>query len=203
MADESLTHKLNLLLERVRAGDARAKNDLLGRVCQRLEELVRRQLKSFPAVHRWEQTEDVLQGVLLRLSRALDAVAVQDLKHFFALSGEMIRRELIDLKRHYCGPEGIAPHHSTEAVNPQRTTQAGQVENASSDTLDPEKLAWWSEFHQKVAQMDPELLEVVNLLWYQGLEQEEAAEVLGVSSKTISRRWREARMHLGQWLTKE
>jgi hypothetical protein len=36
------------------------------------------------------------------------------------------------------------------------------------------------------------------ILWYQGLSQEEAAELLGMSSKTIGRRWREARLTLGQ-----
>jgi DNA-directed RNA polymerase specialized sigma24 family protein len=39
--------------------------------------------------------------------------------------------------------------------------------------------------------------EVVDLLWYEGLSQTEAAEVLGVAAITLKRRWAEARLRLG------
>ena len=34
------------------------------------------------------------------------------------------------------------------------------------------------------------------MLWYQGLTQAEAAELLGVSSRTVKRRWQTARLRL-------
>jgi RNA polymerase sigma factor (sigma-70 family) len=48
-----------------------------------------------------------------------------------------------------------------------------------------------------VERLSDEEREVIDLLWYQGLTQGEAAEVLGVSEKTINRRWMAARMRLG------
>jgi RNA polymerase sigma-70 factor (ECF subfamily) len=39
-----------------------------------------------------------------------------------------------------------------------------------------------------------------DLLWYQGLTQEEAAQVLGVSISTVKRRWLDARLSLQQAL---
>jgi RNA polymerase sigma-70 factor (ECF subfamily) len=38
--------------------------------------------------------------------------------------------------------------------------------------------------------------EVVNLLFYGGLTQQEAARVLGVSLRTVKRRWQSARCRL-------
>jgi RNA polymerase sigma-70 factor (ECF subfamily) len=37
-----------------------------------------------------------------------------------------------------------------------------------------------------------------DLLFYQGLSQEESAAVLGVSVRTLKRRWREARLDLAE-----
>jgi RNA polymerase sigma-70 factor (ECF subfamily) len=38
--------------------------------------------------------------------------------------------------------------------------------------------------------------EVVQLLWYEGLRQPEAAVVLGISLATLKRRWQVARLRL-------
>ena len=38
--------------------------------------------------------------------------------------------------------------------------------------------------------------EVFELIWYQDLTHADAAAVLGVATKTIQRRWREARLQL-------
>lgn len=42
--------------------------------------------------------------------------------------------------------------------------------------------------------------EVVNLLWYEGMSQPEAADLLGISSRTVLRRWHAARLKLFQVL---
>jgi len=39
---------------------------------------------------------------------------------------------------------------------------------------------------------------VVNLIYYEGLGQSEVAELLGVSVRTVKRRWQSARFHLYQ-----
>jgi RNA polymerase sigma-70 factor (ECF subfamily) len=38
--------------------------------------------------------------------------------------------------------------------------------------------------------------EVFDLLWYQGMTQEEAADLLGLSLSTVRRRWQAARLRL-------
>jgi RNA polymerase sigma factor (sigma-70 family) len=197
------TKYLDGLIERLSTGDD-ARSELLRHACGRLEHLVRRQLRGFPMVRRWEETGDVLQQVLLRLCRALEQIQPRNSREFYALSSKLIRRELIDLKRHYYGPLGPAAKHSTQhGVSDDSSTSTGGAGgfDAGSDTLDPAALAEWTEFHAQADSLPEELREVVDLVWYQGLEHEAAAKILDVSSKTVSRRWREARVRLGHWLS--
>ncbi len=118
------TIALQGLLDRMKAGDPSARAELVGRACERFRRLAQRGLRSFPLVHRWEETGDVLQNSMLRLHRALDAVTPGDVRQLMALGAAQIRRELIDLKRHYYGPEGLARHHMTRAPANRDQSQA-------------------------------------------------------------------------------
>ena len=61
-------------------------------------------------------------------------------------------------------------------------------------------LAQWAVFHQRVGDLPTHFREVFDLLWYDGLPQPEAAILLEVSLKILKRRWREARLLLGERL---
>jgi RNA polymerase sigma-70 factor (ECF subfamily) len=192
---DSLTRIINQL----QSEDDAARAQLIEHACGRLRGLVRRHLNSFPAVRRWEETGDVLQSVLMRLHRALENCRPADTREFFALSGSLIRRELIDLKRHYYGPEGIGANHVTQVRRNGESTLPVH-EPSAGGSHDPVATAQWLELHAKVNELPEELVEVVNLVWYQGLTHDEAAQVLETSTKTIQRRWRDARIQLGRWL---
>src|SRR4051794_1423342 len=99
-----LSEQLQGWLERLRAGDPSALDELLRHVSGRLQRLTRQMLKSHPAVKRWAETDDVLQGALMRLVRAVQNVHPDTMREFFALATQQIRWELIDLARHYYGP---------------------------------------------------------------------------------------------------
>jgi DNA-directed RNA polymerase specialized sigma24 family protein len=58
-------------MDRLRAGDVSARDELLARASARLTRLTRKMLRDFPGVHRWEETDDVLQNAVVRLCRAL------------------------------------------------------------------------------------------------------------------------------------
>jgi RNA polymerase sigma-70 factor (ECF subfamily) len=65
-------------------------------------------------------------------------------------------------------------------------------------------LAEWSDLHRRIGELPAEVREVVDLLFYQGLMQAEAAELLGVTVRTVQRRWQAALLKLhrnlkGQW----
>jgi RNA polymerase sigma-70 factor (ECF subfamily) len=187
------TTQLQPIIDRLKAGDANAKDELINCACDRLLRLTRKMLKSYPGVARWEQTDDVFQSAAIRLCRALNDTAPESVAHFLNLAALHIRRELIDLARHHYGPEGAGAHHDTakdQAKNP--------IVIASHTTLEPSKLAQWSEFHEKVEALPAEEREIFNLLWYHGVSQSEAATLLSLSERTLQRRWQSARLKIFQ-----
>ena len=109
----SNTQEMSELIARLQAGDLSARDALIEQTCDRLRVMVRNQLRKFPGVRRWEETGDVLQGVLIEVTRRLESVKPADARAFFALSASIIRCRTIDLKRHYYGPLGHGAHYST------------------------------------------------------------------------------------------
>src|SRR5262249_2031728 len=101
------TTELLELVNRLRAGDRSAWDDLSQHVGGQLERLARKMLRGFPKLRRWEQTQDVLQNATLRLLAALQTVEPGSVREFFGLASLQLRRELLDLHRHYFGPHGI------------------------------------------------------------------------------------------------
>src|SRR5262249_18329717 len=109
------TEQLQAWLDRRRARGAGARDQLLPPGYGPLPPPPRKLLHDHPGVRRWSQTDDVLHGALLRLLRALDEVRPASVRDFFALTTEEIRRELLDLARHYFGPQGVGANHATHA----------------------------------------------------------------------------------------
>lgn len=178
-------------LDRLRAGDEAAREDLLRRACERLRRLTRALLKDYRRLKRWEETDDVFQSAVLRLYRALRQVTPESPRHFFHLATVQIRRELVDLARHYYGPAGLgARHESTAGEDADGKARPGH--EPADAAPGPGDLAAWGELHERVGSLPDEEQEVFGLLWYQGLTPAEAAGLLGVSDKTVRRRWQAA-----------
>ena len=62
---------------------------------------------------------------------------------FSALATLQIRRELLDLARHYFGPQGTGANHASHG----RDSEAGPLDRADS-AAEPSKQAEWCEFHR-------------------------------------------------------
>ncbi|HEY7327876.1 MAG TPA: sigma-70 family RNA polymerase sigma factor [Gemmataceae bacterium] len=202
---ESLSQsaQIQVWLDRLRGGDAAACEQLLRCACQRLRNLARRMLRFYPNVQRWEQTDDVMQNAALRLYRTLQQIPVQTVRDFFRLAALNIRRELLDLAKHYYGPQGHGARHAS--ISDNSSSKSPDVERLEPLDLshEPSRVAAWSEFHQQIEKL-PELeREVFDLLWYQGLSQAEVAKLLQVSERTVKRRWLSARLALSDALKGE
>jgi RNA polymerase sigma-70 factor (ECF subfamily) len=155
-------------------------------------------LKGYPRVKRWEQTDDVFQNAVMRLYRSLGQITPKTVPDFFRLAALNIRRELLDLVKHYYGPQGKGAKHASVAGGDQENSRPAYDQN--DDTLEPTRLAVWQEFHQKVEGLPDDERETFDLLWYQGLTQAEAAEILKVTERTVKRRWQSARLMLHEAL---
>jgi RNA polymerase sigma-70 factor (ECF subfamily) len=186
------TSELHKLLEQVRCGDSDACNRVIEHACDRLRKLTRKMLKGYPQVRRWAETDDVLQNALLRLHRSMAELRPESCRQFYGLAAVQIRRELLDLAKHFQGAHGIAAKHHSDGGR--------AAERKATDPLEPETLEAWARFHEQVESLPDEEREVVQLLWYEGLRQPEAAVVLGVSLATLKRRWQAARLRLSELL---
>lgn len=184
-------------LRRAVAGDEAAVDALLRHSCDRLTSLTRRMLGDFRRVRRWAETADVLQNALLRLLGALREVKPQTPRDFLALATLQIRRELIDLARKYYGPQGMGANQDSAVA--ADSSGPGPAEKADL-SHEPCSLAQWSELHQQIDALPDEEREIIGLLFYQGLSQAEAADILNVSVRTVQRRWHSALRKLhGLW----
>lgn len=187
------TTQLQNCLDLARQGDPEARGRIIDHACERLRLLTRRMLRGYPGVKRWSETDDVLQNAMIRLHRALAQVKPESPRQFYGLATTQIRRELIDLSRHYYGVEGLGARHHTDG--------GVAADSKPDERHEPANFESWGRFHELVEKLPDEQRDVVGLLWYEGLSQPEAAEVLGVSLATIKRRWQAARLALCEVLT--
>jgi RNA polymerase sigma-70 factor (ECF subfamily) len=120
------------------------------------------------------QPDEIIGAVVERLLKAMRSVRPQTVRQFFALVNQHIRWELNDLARRLDEqptavelPEGMvpAPASSDSVLTPVGRRMLGAIDN-----------------------LPEEEREVFGLVRIQGLTQVEAAEVLGVSAKTVQRR---------------
>jgi RNA polymerase sigma-70 factor (ECF subfamily) len=152
-------------------------------------------LRRFRRVRRWVDTDDVLQNALLRLTRALEQVRPASTRELAVLAAEQVRRELLDLARHYYGPCGAGAHEAADRARVQE-----KACDPASAPGSPDELERWTALHEEVARLPAEEREVVGLRFYHGWGEAEIAELFGVTERTVRRRWRAACQRLGEAL---
>ena len=130
--------------------------------------------------HTLEPTELVNQ-VYFKLVAAKDR-DWRNRAHFFALAARAMRRYLIDYARGRPDAEFIAIQGLEEIL------PAGSAKIALSLTVD--------RLLSELADSKPEWCQVVEVKYFLGLTDEEAAETLGIKMRTLQRMWRDAR----RWL---
>jgi RNA polymerase sigma factor (sigma-70 family) len=195
-ADDS--DELSRLVDRLQAGDKAAGAELI-RVGQgRLELLARKMLRQYPGVRRWEQTADILQNALLRLHRALQEVAPDSSAGFIKLASQHIRWALIDLARHYSGPEGLGHNHAS-GVRPGEPESQGGIDPADRRPSQAD-LDRWFAFHEAVEKLPKLDREVFEQWFYFDLTCVEIGRQLGIDERTVRRHLRSARERLKELL---
>jgi RNA polymerase sigma factor (sigma-70 family) len=147
-------------------------------------------LARFPAVRQREHTSDVAQEVSLKLFLVLADVKPRDSKHFLCLAALIIRRKLLDLAARV----GRVPRPEADRVVVGASGSAPPCEPPDDHAAGPQVLAQWTEIHNYIQGLPEPERELFDLLFYHEFKQEEAAEVLGVSYRTLKRHWQKARL---------
>jgi RNA polymerase sigma factor (TIGR02999 family) len=112
--------------------------------------------------------------------------------HFYAAAAEAMRRILVDHAR-----ARVAQKRGGEG----RRQGSSALDNIAvfSDDQSPEEILALDEALSRLTEQDAQAAEVVRLRFFAGLEIEQAAKVLGISSRTVKRQWQYARA----WLYRE
>lgn len=174
------------LLDALRAGDGGAFDRLVPLVHDELRVIASRLLRYEAPGHTLQPT-DLVHEAYLKLSGG-SLPDWHNRAHFFGIASNTMRRLLVDHARRRKAAKrggGVAPLRVT---NEQIGVDLSFDELLSlDDALD------------RLGELDPRLLQVVERRFFGGLTEDEIAESLGVTTRTVQRDWARARA----WLYKE
>jgi RNA polymerase sigma factor (TIGR02999 family) len=171
------------ILKAVGEGEANAADELLSIVYDELRGLAAQQMANEPPGQTLQPTA-LVHEAWLRIGGNHNP-QFDNRAHFFAAASEAMRRILIENAR-----RKRAQRHGGGL----QRVDLGQLEIAA-EAKDDEMLAVHDALDALAAQ-DSQKAELVKLLYFVGLTLEEAAEILGISVATASRRWAYARAWL-------
>jgi len=178
------------ILNAIEQGDEKATDELLPLVYEELRVLAAQKLSH-------EQPGQTLQATALVHEAYLRLVGDQPgywqgRGHFFAAAAEAMRRILVEKAR---GKKYIKRGGGAQRI---ALNDALLAVDAS-----PEGLIALDEALTRLAHEDAEAAQLVKLTYFGGLSLEQAAEVLGVSCRTVYRHWAFARVWLYNAITKD
>jgi RNA polymerase sigma-70 factor (ECF subfamily) len=180
---EAQSADVTLLLKQVANGNQEAAARLIPIVYGELHRVAQCHLRRERPDHTLQPTA-LVHEAFLKLVAQRDA-NWQNRAHFFAVASHLMRRILVDYAR-----------------SRLRSKRGGKLTRLplddvfviSQDRCD--ELLALDESLEKLAKLDPRQSRVVELRFFGGLSVEEAAKVLGVSSKTVKREWSTAKAWL-------
>jgi RNA polymerase sigma factor (TIGR02999 family) len=168
------------LLRRWRAGDRQAENDLFAAVLPKLRRLAQYLMQKERKGHSLQATE-LVDEVYFRMVAAKDR-DWRNRGHFFAIAARAMRRYLID---HARGRRAAGPVSLDEVID---FVPAGAGKLDQAIMID--------QLLGEMAETKPEWCHVVEVKYFLGLTDEEAAEALGMKLRTFQRAWSDSR----RWL---
>ena len=168
-------------------GDRQALEELIPIVYRELRRLAHHYLRGERPGHSL-QTTALVHEAYLRLVDC-NRMQWQNRAHFFALSGQLMRRILVENARR---------HNLKRGAGVQRISLD---EAAVLDGDTARHLVALDDALNSLRRFDPRKVQVVEMRYFGGLSMEETAEVLNVSLITVRRDWSAARIWLYRELT--
>ena len=175
--------EITALLKAVRQGDSGAESRLMALMYQDLHARARRYMQRERRDHTLQPTA-LVHEAFLRLMRDQGA-DMQSRTHFMATASIVMRRVLVD--------------HARERDAAKRSGGKARVElndAVAAELPRPDEMLALDEALTRLGAFDARQARVVELLFFGGMTEEEAAEALGVSARTVKRDWRTARAWL-------
>jgi RNA polymerase sigma factor (TIGR02999 family) len=172
------------VLSELRSGSRLAVDRLVPLVYDELRAIAHRQLVARGGGGATLQTTGLVHEAYLKLVDHARAEE-RDRAHFLALASVAMRHVLVDRAR-----ARVAQKRGGEQVRVTFDEEQIAVEDQ------PEALLQLDEAMTRLGQMEPRLARVVECRFFGGLTEEEIAEALGITVRTVQRDWAKARMLL-------
>jgi len=183
---ESSPNQITQLLLAWSDGDESAREKLVPTVYEELHRLAHRYMRRERPGHTL-QTTALVHEAYVRLV-GTENPRWQNRAHFFAVSARLMRRILVDFAR-----QKLELKHGGGALQVSLVDDLAVSAEPSVDLLE------LNEALDRLSELDPRQAEIVELRYFGGLKEEEIAEVLKVSLRTVQQDWRKARL----WLYRE
>lgn len=162
------------------AGEPAARETLFPLVYDELRRIAHRQLQREWQGHTLDTTALVHEAYLKLVDQT--RVDFTDRAHFFGVAANAMRRILVDYARRYLAEKrGGAPRRVTLTDDMLIADERADTLLAINDALD------------ELSRIDERLSRVVECRFFGGLTEEETAEVLGVTARTVRRDWTKAK----------
>jgi len=187
---ESAVSDVTRLLNAVEQGDPKAAEELLPLVYEELRKLAAARMAQQPDGQTLQATA-LVHEAWLRLVSDGDRTW-QNRAHFFGAATEAMRRILIERARH----KSRLKHGGGQARLNIEDLELAQ-------TTPDDKVLLVDEALMRLKVEDPELERIVVLKFFGGLSNEEIAETVGLSKRTLDRQWAYARAWLFRNISQE
>lgn len=182
------SHNVTQLLKKFQSGNQTVADRLWSKVYDELRDVARRKLQDERENHTLNTTALVHECYL----KLVDQTQVQweSRLHFFAMASRVMRNILIDYARRRTADKrgGDAPHVSVEDVNVGGEQRSADLLIALDQALD------------ELEEFDERLVRVVECRFFGGMEEQEIADFMDLSPRTIRRDWRKAKGWLSRVL---
>lgn len=180
------SNQVTELLVRWRGGDREALDALMPVVYSELHRLARSYLQRERPDHTLQSTALVNEAYVRLIGQNLPQW--QNRAHFFGVAAQLMRQILVDYARsHRADKRGGGAF---------KLTLGDAVEQAQPIDID---LVALDDALKTLADIDPQQSRIVELKFFAGLTNEDASEILGISTSTVKRDWVTARA----WLFRE
>ncbi len=167
---------ITLLLDRVAQGDLVAKKDLIARVYRELRDIAGQRLRREGVGHTLQATA-LVHEAYLRLVQQSGDVRWSGRAHFFAVASKLMRNILVDHAR----------AKRAQKRGPERV--AFDLERCGAEGIPYDRILLVNDALDELSRLSARQGQVVEMRFFGGLTEEEVAEVLGLSERTVKRDW--------------
>jgi RNA polymerase sigma factor (TIGR02999 family) len=181
--------QVTVLLDASRRGDAAALEQLFDLLYQDLRQLAHAKLRRSGQFTLLDTTGLVHESYL-RLFKA-GAIDAQDRGHFMGYAAQVMRSIVVDFVR-----RRSTDRRGGDVLHVDLDTAGAQVEDSRAREV--------LEIHealQELSKIDPRLVRVVEMRYFAGMTEEEVADALDRSVRSVARDWEKARLFLATNLT--